>query len=167
MKYLFLITVLFCLFSCKTKEHFPKETNEVASLSFQEELPVEQIAFLNFTIEKDSLQNKNSMLLNSKMIVSGSMRDDKKRTIGSQSYLTIRLYEEDQLKDEFYAEHPLYSRVEYVNDNGQFETQTIYLNIADFFIRIPLKRDNTGITISETLFDSIENQLLTINNISK
>jgi hypothetical protein len=104
-------------------------------------------------------------LLN-KQLLPGSRGDERSRNMNTVCFITVEVYENGALSYSFRKDHPLYQRLEFVNDTGQLETRTVEQDTADFRLRIPLKNGATDIEISETVFGKT-NLLYNIKNIEQ
>jgi hypothetical protein len=139
----------------------PESTNDVAGeLTLDDGKMQEQIAFLTFNIEKAAPLNK--IWLQEKKSAPGSMRNNISNRMNSTHYITVHVYENDLLRETFYMDHPLFRRVEYVSEDSQLTTQTIELDNAEFFIRLPVRAKNTRLVLCETTSNASENELITI-----
>ena len=154
---LLIFIILLGVVSCKSTnnktEYKVNGSSELVSYA-------DQIAFLMFTIEKDTLKNKNIVQLKDMKFASGTMRDDNSDKIKSAYFLTVEVYENSLLSRTFYVEHPLYKKAEFSTSDGKLTTKTVELDKSDFFIRIQVKSQQTEIIISETLSDEIKNELI-------
>lgn len=120
------------------------------------------IYFVVLRISKDSTQGNSIIeLLNTTKSI-GKLKKDIRNEIDSENYLTVDVYEQEQLINTFNIVHPLYKNVEYLNEENTFTRKLIELNAAEFFIRLQMNDDSSTIKISETLGNSIQEKLLTI-----
>ena len=71
------------------------------------------IYFVVLRITKDSTQGKSIIeLLNTTKSI-GKLKKDIRNEIDSENYLTVDVYDQDQLVHTFILEHPLYKNIEY------------------------------------------------------
>lgn len=145
--FLLLSIILTSCISTKITENTIQNNNESA------------IYFLVLRISKDSIQGKNTIELVSTTKTIGKFKNDSHNSIDSENYLNIDLYEKDQFINTIVLEHPLYKNVEYL-DGNKLKTKYIELKTADFFIRLQMNGNSNMIKISETLNNSIKEELL-------
>ena len=159
----FCLATIVIMVSCVTKEKIPAPNNNISpSVPNEGEDVEEQIAFLFMYMTKDPVNGEKTITLNDKTITPGSMRNDNSPAVKWNHYLTIKVYESGKLRETFYLEHPLFRRVEYVDSNSQLVTKTIEHSESDFFIRLQIKKRNTSIDISETLGETPEKELASL-----
>jgi hypothetical protein len=121
----------------------------------------DEIRFYYLKIGHDPGTNHNRVNLIRQSVSVGKLKEQN-LPVHSDTYLTISVDNGAGQSDSFQIEHPLYRRVEYVQDSVLMNKE-MTLDESEFFIRVPVKRGITrAIRITETLNDSVRNNLLTI-----
>ncbi len=146
-----LLTFLFCC--CGTSKMQSNES-EVATKS-----PTDEIVFAVFKMTKKANQNTIEIISTTKS--NGKMKPEIERPIDSENYLTLEIFENDNLVQTKRVEHPLLKNVEYLNDNNQYVSKQVDLDDAEFFIRLQKKEGFTKVRIWETLKDTPKKELQT------
>lgn len=158
---LFTLFSILIFTSCKvTESPYIKDREQILTNSTNNEKK-DFIAFLSFEMLKEANQNKVYLL--DKELVAGSMRNDNPNLAQSKYYLTVEIYENDNHRETFYLDHPLYRRAEYADENSTLKTQTIELDKSSFFVRFQVKQPQTYIVIKETTENKENAYLLTLN----
>ena len=153
MRILLLLAIL--LISCGvSKKTEPSQEN---TTSVDENV----IVFLALKINRDSIQQKNTIELVSKTIASGKMKDLLQSQSKPENYLTIDQYTQGKLVKTSIIQHPLFKQVEY-SDGNNLTSKSIELDSANFFIRLQLSGSSNKIKISETLKDTPTRELTTL-----
>jgi hypothetical protein len=120
-----------------------------------------KILFLVFDVSEDSLQKTTSIVLRSRVVRDGEIKQPSGREEISPNYLRIAYYENGKLQASFNLEHPLYKRVEYF-DGSKMVSGSVRLNKSDFFIRLPTRSDSGKIFFYEKKGNHAESKLQTI-----
>ncbi|WP_309642149.1 hypothetical protein [Flavobacterium sp.] len=128
--------------------------SEVATKS-----PTDEIVFAVFKMTKKANQNTIEIISTTKS--NGKMKPEIERPIDSENYLTLEIFENDNLVQTKRVEHPLLKNVEYLNDNNQYVSKQVDLDDAEFFIRLQKKEGFTKVRIWETLKDTPKKELQT------
>ena len=153
MRILLLLSIL--LISCGVpKKNEPHQENTTS-------VDENALVFVLLKINRDSIQQKNTIELISKTIASGKMKDGFQNQSKSENYLTIDQYAQGKLVKTFTIQHPLFKQVEY-SDGNNLTSKTIELDSANFFIRLQLSGSSNKIKISETLKDTPTRELTTL-----
>lgn len=116
--------------------------------------PVEGLVFLTFTMRNDTVSGKE-IRLTGKMIVHEKL---KAAVYGSDSpnrLVITQLNSSGKKLSSVAVDHPLFRRVEFANDQGQFQSKEIKLTDAEFFVRVTLYAETEYIQAEEELSGTI------------
>ena len=149
------ITLIFFLVSCSLQK-----TTESNVPSIKQDKK-SQIIFLVLKIHKDTSQKKNVIEYVSKTKTEGLIKIRNRTVERYNNYLTIAVYEDDNLADSFKIEHPLFKKVEYL-EGSIFTSKSVELDAQEFFIRIQTKGISNKIIFYETLNNKNKKELTTI-----
>src|SRR3712207_3622198 len=109
--------------SCKSV----KKSESLGSDSFKDTIN-NSIVFLLLRITKDSIHNNHRVELVSKRLSSGNVKNQPPSNINAENYLIIYLYTKTALVDSIQIVHPLYKRVEYLNNTYTLSSKDIMLD---------------------------------------
>lgn len=154
MRYLVLLFTVF-LFSCAPGKPTDDQP-ETATASAPDE-----ILFLTFKIEKDSLAQQNKLTLMHKTKGVGKLKAQPEHA-GTPNFLTVEVFQRGQLVKTFTLAHPLYKHVEYVNEHNHFAVKDAVVDQEEFFFRLQTKGNGYSVRISETLKSEKPTELLTL-----
>ncbi|MFN8336167.1 MAG: hypothetical protein U0U09_13640 [Cyclobacteriaceae bacterium] len=116
--------------------------------------PVEGLVFLLFVMRSDSLAGKELKLV-SKTIVNQKLKSAPPDSDSPNRLLITQLSSSGKKLSSVALDHPLFKRVEYANDQGQFQSKDVKLKEAEFFVRVTLFRDTEYILAKEELSGKI------------
>ncbi|MEP7197722.1 MAG: hypothetical protein ABI851_14475 [Saprospiraceae bacterium] len=105
--------------------------------------------FLVFKIKRDSILKKSVIELISKSEASGKLKNSDYEIQDQDPCLILEIEESKQTKYSKYLNHPLYKKIEYVDDQNNFGTKSIILDSAQFFIRLQVGTAHPKIIFSE------------------
>lgn len=128
----------------------------------KQEQPSDFIVFLVFKMQKESDSISNSIQLIDQIIKPGKMKTgtEAESTIYSENYLTIDVYQNNQLLKTILKEHPLYKHIEYTDDNNHLTSKNIEVKQDDFFIRLQKNETPIQVKISEIVKNNPKKELL-------
>jgi hypothetical protein len=149
-KYSFVLLVLLFSFCGASKRS--DENSELTSKS-----SVDEIVFVVFKMRKGS--NRNTIEIIGTNKATGKMKADLERPIDPENYLTLEIFENNQIVKTLRVEHPLIKFVEYLNENNQYISKQVTADEGEFFIRIQKKAGQTKVRILETLKDNTKTEL--------
>lgn len=121
----------------------------------------DEIMFLIFSIQRDSVMGKNKIELISKVKSAGTIKKISQENHSYENYLTFEVNEKGKPLNTIILDHPLYKKVEYL-DGDTLTTRSIVLDKQEFFIRLQLHGDLTQIKIIETLKNAQKKEVTTI-----
>lgn len=163
MKFFMLLGIVFLFtISCKQTKDITNTTVTSKSNSTLASPHPSKICFLVFSIYTDSVTDQNHITLINKSESIGKIKPTDESRINSESYLTFKLYENDQLIHTIIKPHPLYKDIEYISDNNSLITKHIKLEKEDFFIRLQVNNPST-LKIFEKRKDKSETTLSTVD----
>ena len=113
------------------------------------QIPADEIVFVVFKITKNAARNTIAIISTAKS--NGKMKTEIERPISSENYLTLEIFENNNLILTKRIEHPLLKNVEYLNESNQYVSKEVDLDDAEFFIRLQKNQGSTKIRILETL----------------
>lgn len=151
-KYFFLVLVL--LFSFCGASKINDGNTEVASKNTADE-----IVFVVFKMRKDADRNTIEIISTTK--ATGRMKGDLERPIDPENYITLEIFENNQLVKTLRVEHPLRKIVEYLNENNQYVSKQVTADEGEFFIRIQKKAGQTKVRVLEKVKGNTTNELQT------
>jgi hypothetical protein len=139
-------------------------TSHKAANTNSREEDSKKIIFLVLEIKTDSATARNSIKLVKKSMSEGTL---KKQDQGEGAYaankLIIHHFEDGELKDSLVLPHPLYTEIEYVNEDKSLSKKTIKKNEAEFFFRLQAKSASGRAVIFEKLNGMPRTQLTQID----
>lgn len=155
----FIINSLIILFlilnfsSCKISKQ-----NISADYSALETKPM--IAFLNCSILYDTISQEHKMLLISKIITEGKVKETNKHSETNEKgeFKYCMLDKNNKIISQTYIPNPLIKTIEYVDESGSLAKKDIKLDSTQFSLRISLDPEAKYIS-----FDIHKNQLLLID----
>lgn len=121
-----------------------------------------KILFVVMRITRDSLSGKKVITVLSKTQTSGTIKKEYSDHADAENYLTVDLFDGEQIVTTITMEHPLYKQVEYADSTNVLISKKIVLDKADFFIRLPIHGNASLIRISETLKNKARQELTII-----
>lgn len=140
-----------------TSCHSAKQTESQDS-----EIHSSAIFFVVLKISKDTVQGRNMVELVSKTKSAGQIKEENQSHVEAERFLTIDLYERNELVNTLVLAHPLYKNIEYF-DGVKLATKYVELDKEEFFIRFQMNDGNANkIKISETLIGANPKELATI-----
>ncbi len=150
--FLSLILIL-SLMSCKV-------TKELKPGSTEQEINSPEIAFFTFSLAYDSVQNEYSMALIDKKVVPGKIKESAGESfIHTENKLIYKLLNKNsEIISEKKIASPLERTVEYADDTGKLQKQTIRLDSAELFLRLSLPPEARFLS-----FEMEEKDVLIIN----
>jgi len=148
-----LITIIFisCLSTKNANDHQNKNPQAVKS----------EIVFLTLRIRNDSIQQKNVIEFVNKTKSEGKIKTSKQTENVFENFLTIDVYEKDELVNSMVIEHPLFKRFEFQNGDS-LASKNVELKSQEFFIRFQINDPSTELKIYETLKNDTKRVLTTI-----
>lgn len=141
----FLLVMLLIFVSCKTAS--------VKSGSVAKD-PVEGLVFLTFTMRNDTLSGKE-IRLTGKTIVHERLKAVTPDSNSPNRLVITQLNSSGKKLSSVAVDHPLFRRVEFANDQGQFQSKEIKLTDAEFFVRVTLYAETEYIQAEEELSGTI------------
>ena len=137
------VALFFLLSTCKQVKH----SYQPAATSVND---IEEMVFLTFSIKTDSL-NRNHIRLIEKKIVTGKLKSPPENSNLPDRIVVKLLNREKQELSVCSIDHPLLKRAEYPNGQGGFESKTVTLKEAEFFIRIMLYPKTEYIKVDDVI----------------
>lgn len=107
-----------------------------------------KMIFLTFSIKADSLRG-NQINLIDKKVVDGKPKSEPENSYLQNRVVIKQLNAQQQDLSIFSIDHPLLKKVEYLNDQGSFETKALNLKEAEFFVRTSLNENAKFIRVDE------------------
>lgn len=134
-------TLSFALASCKsTVIQTPPEKKD----------PIEGLVFLTFVMHEDSVSGRAVELIG-KTVVHQKLKSDPPNSIASNRVWISQLNGSGSKLSSVALDHPLFKRVEFANDQGQFQSKEVILKDAEFFARVTLFAETEYIQVEEEL----------------
>src|SRR5690242_12947877 len=96
--------------------------------------PADRILFLTMKIVKDTVTGTTTITLLDKKISDGTFKDRASNDPLPPPYLTVEVYEQQELVSTASIEHPLYKDVEFTTDNHKLIHRAISLTESEFFV---------------------------------
>lgn len=121
----------------------------------------DEIVFLTFKIEKDSLAKQSKLTLMNKTKGVGKLKTVSENA-GVPNFLTVELFQRGNLSKSFTIAHPLYKHLEYADEHHHFAVKDVEVAEEEFFFRLQTKGNGYSIRISETLKNQSKTELLTL-----
>ena len=140
-----LVALLVVVAACK-----PTSVKPVA----EKKDPVEGLIFLTFVMRQDSLSGK-PIELKGKTIVNQKLRREPQNSTAADRIWVSQLTNSGTKLSFIALDHPLFRRVEFANDKGQFQSKEIKLKEAEFFARVTLFTQTEYILVEEELSGKI------------
>lgn len=109
-----------------------------------------KMIFLTFSIKTDSLKGNQINLIDTK-IVDGKPKSEPENSSLENRVVVKQLNEQQQDLSICSIDHPLLKKVEYLSDQSSFETKTINLREAEFFVRTSLNENAKFIRVEEII----------------
>lgn len=116
--------------------------------------PVEGLVFLTFNMRADSISGKAVNLTN-KTIVHQKLKSDPHNSEMANRLWISQLTSSGQKLSSVAIDHPLFKRVEFADDRGQFHSKELTLKEAEFFVRVTLYGQTEYIQVEEELAGKI------------
>lgn len=116
--------------------------------------PIEGIVFVTFVMREDDSPEKR-IELKAKTIVAQKMKADPQGSTAPNRVLIRQLNASGNTLSMVSMDHPLYKRVEYANEKGEFESKIVKLADAEFFARVTLFGETKFIQVEEELSGKI------------
>ena len=116
--------------------------------------PVEGLVFLTFTMRNDTVSGKE-IRLTGKTIVHEKLKVAVFSSDSPNRLLITQLNSAGKKLSSVAVDHPLFRRVEFANDQGQFQSKEIKLTDAEFFVRVTLYAETEYIQAEEELSGTI------------
>ncbi|MFT3793997.1 hypothetical protein [Flavobacterium sp.] len=154
MRLLLLLLPLLIL-SCSPGKPTDSRADQTAAVA------TDEIVFLTFKIEKDSLSHQNKITLLHQTKAAGKLKAFAENA-GTPQFLTVELFQGEQLSKSFTIAHPLYKHLEYLDANQHFAVKEAQVDQEEFFFRIQTKGNGYRVRISETLNHQPKTELLTL-----
>jgi hypothetical protein len=145
LRLLCMLVVSLVLVSCKTASVQP---------STEKKDPVEGLVFLTFVMHNDSISSKGVELIG-KTIVHQKLKSDPQNSTASNRVWVSQLTSSGDKLSSVALDHPLFKRVEFADDQGQFQSKEIILKDAEFFARVTLFAQTEYIQVEEELSGKI------------
>ncbi len=102
----------------------------------------------------DSVSQKTVELVG-KTIIHQKLKSDPQNSKASSKVWVNQLTRTGEKLSAVALDHPLFKRVEFANDQGQFESKEITLQDAEFFARVTLFAQTEYIQVEEELMGKI------------
>ena len=112
--------------------------------------PIEGLVFLTFVMRSDSASGSFIDLIG-KTIVHQKLKSDPPNSTASNRVWVSQLTRSGEKLSSVALDHPLFKRVEFANDQGQFQSKEITLQDAEFFARVTLFAQTEYIQVEEEL----------------
>lgn len=141
----FVLVMLLIFGSCRTASVKPEQV--VAD-------PVEGLVFLTFTMRNDTVSRKE-IRLTGKTIVYEKLKTVTSDSNSPNRLVITQLNSSGKRLSSVAVDHPLFRRVEFANDQGQFQSKEIKLTDAEFFVRVTLYAETEYIQAEEELSGTI------------
>lgn len=133
------------LVSCKTTSVQP---------ATEKKDPIEGLVFLTFVMRNDSTSGKGVELIG-KTIVHQKLKSDPQNSTAPNRVWVSQLTSSGDKLSSIALDHPLFKRVEFANDQGQFQSKEVTLKDAEFFARVTLFTQTEYIQVEEELLGKI------------
>lgn len=140
-----ILTALLILTGCKT-------TAPIATTEKQD--PIEGLVFLTFVMRTDSLSGKTINLIG-KTIVQKRLKSNPENSSAPNRVWVNQLSGSGKKLASVALDHPLYRRVEFTNNKGEFLSHEMHLTNAEFFARVTLFTQTEYIQVEEELAGKI------------
>lgn len=112
--------------------------------------PIEGLVFLTFVMRADSTSGTFIELIG-KTIVHQKLKFDPPNSIAANRVWVSQLTRSGEKLSSVALDHPLFKRVEFANDQGQFQSKEVILKDAEFFARVTLFAQTEYIQVEEEL----------------
>lgn len=116
--------------------------------------PIEGLVFLTFVMHADSVSGRLVELVG-KTIVHQKLKSDPQNSTALNRVWVNQLTASGAKLSSVALDHPLFRRVEFANDQGQFQSKEIALKDAEFFARVTLFAETAYIQVEEELAGKI------------
>ena len=145
------------LWLCTSSSCSLPKYHKTPSVQKDSETPNNQIAFLNFIVDRQDENSKTSIRLVGTKFVPGQLKQSRKNTnsLPGSDCLIIYQYYDEQLIDSQIVEHPLYKHVEGPQADSSFLSKTVILTHAEFFIRLAVTHQKGNVII---IFEKLKNE---------
>lgn len=140
-----MLLMLLAFVSCKTASVKPGQMAKD---------PVEGLVFLTFTMRNDTVSGKE-IRLTGKTIVHEKLKAVTPDSNSSNRLVITQLNSTGKKLSSVAVGHPLFRRVEFANDQGQFQSKEVKLTDAEFFVRVTLYAETEYIQAEEELSGKI------------
>ncbi len=145
--YIFIIIGCFILHACRSPRPTAEPPVEVLTTITEEA----QIIFINFKMAFDSLNNTETTAWMNHILVPGQLKpnsDNFEYKNQKTNLLYCKFWNNSmQLLHQIILDHPLHRTFEYLNDDGQLATRSVYLPEAEFSIRTNLPAGAVWVTL--------------------
>jgi hypothetical protein len=115
--------------------------------------PIEGLIFLTFVMHTDSASRKIDLM--GKTIVHQKLRSDPPNSSAPNRVWIRQVTSSGEKLSSVALDHPLFKRVEFANDQGQFQSKEVILKDAEFFARVTLFARTEYILVEEELAGKI------------
>lgn len=151
----FWILILIVLSGCGL---FHSKKESITDVHFEEG---NEIVFMSLLIKNDLVSHQHSLFVNKQTLSKGVLKNHE-LPVHAANTLTARVYAAGKINYISTIEHPLYRRLEYVQDSV-YISKTILLDESEFFMRVQSVRGvSDSIYFTEQLSNAPERHLLTI-----
>jgi hypothetical protein len=116
--------------------------------------PVEGLVFLTFGMREDSASGTAVDMI-AKTIVHQKLKSDPRNSAAPNRVWISQLTGSGEKLSSVALDHPLFRRVEFANDQGQFQSKEVTLKNAEFFVRVTLFAQTEYIQVEEELLGRI------------
>lgn len=122
-----------------------------------------EIVFLTFRIDKDSVSKTNKLTLTNKTKSAGKFKKTVEDKPHHANFLTLEVFTKGKPSQTIVIEHPLFKHLEYTDKDNKYAFKDAEVDTEEFFVRIQTNGSDNSVLISETLQNSQKRILLTLN----
>lgn len=140
-----IILFSFSIVSCKTT---------AVQATTEKKDPVEGLVFLTFDMHEDSASGTTVDMI-AKTIVHQKLKSDPPNSTAPNRVWISQLTGSGEKLSSVALDHPLFKRVEFANDQGQFQSKEVILTDTEFFARVTLFTQTEYIQVEEELLGKI------------
>ena len=126
--------------------------------------PLPEAAFIQFYVLKISRDSQAALPRSQVELLrsvngKGQMKWAGPTDSPNKDYLTVYRCAGKKIMDSVVVAHPLFLHVEYADETGRYATKDVVLDSAQFFFRLPGRRDVDNLQVLETLKGSAKTKL--------
>ncbi len=126
--------------------------------------PLPEAAFIQFYVLKISRDSQAALPRSRVELLKSVKGKGQIKSVGSselpgKDYLTVYRCTGTKILDSAVVAHPLFLHLEYADETGRYATKDVVLDTAQFFFRLPGRRDVDNLQVVETLKGSTKTKL--------